>query len=589
MVPYQILEVANCHGGNIDYLLSLIDEFGFIKRVGMKFQPLHPDKIATKDYEWHNVYQQLYFDFSQWKVIIENASKTKDIWLDLFDDYGVDIYEENREKVKGIKLQASVLYNEGIINELEKVGIFGKILIINISALDIDEIRNRLDFFNSKLRPLEIWIEVGFQAYPTEINDSGIVKINILKKHFANKVVFADHLDGKSDDSIWLPIFAVMSGADIIEKHIMHSKFETRFDHFSSINFEKYNNFIDALSRYAKSQNQPFINDRERSYLKNSIQIPISKLPIVSGSIIKTSSQLEFKRSGQVGLSTKEIIDLQKLYYILNTDIEKHQTFKQENFKKAVIATIVACRMKSTRLIRKSLEKIGDITSVERCLQSCLNFSNTHFTILATSDLEDDQILKNYIYSPSVIFHNGDPEDVISRYLGIIDVLRIDVVIRVTADMPFVSNTIVEYLLKSHFESGADYTVAKTSAVGTSAEIFNANCLRKIKKHFPSADYSEYMTWYFQNNPEHFKLNFVELPENLVRNYRLTLDYQEDLDLFVAIQKHIDETKKPNNIETIFEYLDTNPDIAAINSHIQLKYKSDKDLIALLDKETKIK
>lgn len=589
MVPYQILEVANCHGGNFDYLLSLIDEFSFIKGVGMKFQPLHPDKIATKDYEWYKVYEQLYFDFSQWKDIIENASKTKDIWLDLFDDYGVDVFKENREKIKGIKLQASILYNEGIINGLEKAEIFDKILIINISALDINEIRNRLDFFYSKLKPSEIWIEVGFQAYPTEINDSGVIKIDILKKHFANKIVFADHVDGNTDDSIWLPIFAVLSGADIIEKHIMHSKFETKFDYFSSITFEKYNSFIDILNRYNESKNQPFINEREKIYLKNSIQIPISKVPIVSGSLIHTSSQLEFKRSGQVGLSTKEIIDLQKSRYILNTDIAKHQTFKKENFKKAVIATIVACRMKSTRLKRKSLEKIGNITSVERCLESCLNFSNTNFTILATSDLEDDQILKNYTYSPSVIFHSGDPEDVISRYLGIIDQLRIDVVIRVTADMPFVSNTIVEYLLTSHFESGADYTVAKSSAVGTSAEIFNANCLRKIKNHFPSADYSEYMTWYFQNNPEHFKLNFVELPDNLVRNYRLTLDYQEDLDLFIAIQKHIDETKKPNNIETIFEFLDTNPDIAAINSHIQLKYKSDKNLIALLDRETKIK
>ena len=329
-------------------------------------------------------------------MIIENASKTKDIWLDLFDDYGADVFKENRQNIKGIKLQASVLYNEAIINKLENVGIFDKILIINISSLDIDEIRNRLNFFNSKLRPSEIWIEIGFQAYPTEINDSGLIKINILKKYFANKVVFADHVDGNTDDSIWLPIFAVLSGADIIEKHIMHSKFETKFDYFSSITFEKYNIFINALTRYNESQNQPFINNREKVYLQKSIQIPISKLPILSGSLIKTSYELEYKRSSQVGLSTKEIIDLQKSMHILNTDIQRNQTFKKENFKKAVIATIVACRMKSTRLKRKSLEKIGDISSVERCLQSCLNFSNTNFTILATSDLEEDQILKDY-------------------------------------------------------------------------------------------------------------------------------------------------------------------------------------------------
>ena len=221
-------------------------------------------------------------------------------------------------------------------------------------------------------------------------------------------------------------------------------------------------------------------------------------------------------------------------------------------------------------------------------MQSCLNIKDTHFTILATSDLEADKILKNYTYSPSVIFHTGDPEDVIRRYLGIIDKLGIDVIVRVTADMPYVSSEIVDYLMTKHFESGADYTVAKQSAVGSSAEIINTRSLKKIKDYFPNANYSEYMTWYFQNNPEHFKLNFVDLPENLVRDYRLTLDYKEDLDLFIEIQKHIDNSKKPQNIETIFEFLDNNKDVAKLNSHITLKYKTDTELINTLNRETKI-
>lgn len=589
MVPYQILEVANCHGGDLPYLLSLIDEFKHHQNIGIKFQPLHPDKIATSDFQWHSVYQELLFSLDEWKKIINKAAETKQIWLDLFDDYGVEILVDNKSKVTGLKLQASILYNEIIINGLEKTGIKDKILILNISALEIDEIKERLATFSARLQPKEIWIEVGFQAYPTEIKDSAFVKIGILKQHFDNKIVFADHVDGKTDDAIWLPIFAALNGANVIEKHIMHSSLETKYDHFSSINCNKYDIFYNKLTEYAAMLDQPFINQSEILYLKNSVQIPISKHILKAGTLINKNEDIEFKRSGQTGLSTKEIFDLQKANYILNADIQVQKTFKKENFKKAVIATIVACRMKSTRLEKKSIEKIGNISSVEKCLQSCLNIKGTHFTILATSDLESDKILENYTYSPSIIFHTGDPEDVIRRYLGIIDKLGIDVIVRVTADMPYVSSEIVDYLMTKHFESGADYTVAKQSSVGTSAEIINTSSLRKIKDHFPNANYSEYMTWYFQNNPEHFKLNFVSLPQNLIRDYRLTLDYKEDLDLFVAIQQHIDETKKPQNIETIFDFLDNNPQIAALNGHITLKYKTDKALIDTLNQETKIK
>ena len=107
--------------------------------------------------------------------------------------------------------------------------------------------------------------------------------------------------------------------------------------------------------------------------------------------------------------------------------------------------------------------------------------------------------------------------------------------------------------------------------------------------YFPYAEYSEYMTWYFQNNPEHFRLNFVDLPQELIRDYRLTLDYQEDLDLFNNINDYF---KSRNNdsfrLIDIFEYLDNNPSIAKINNHHTLKYKTDQDLIKLLNEKTKI-
>ena len=221
-------------------------------------------------------------------------------------------------------------------------------------------------------------------------------------------------------------------------------------------------------------------------------------------------------------------------------------------------------------------------------MKNALRIPDAHHVVLATSNLEDDAELKNHTYDDSVIFHQGDPEDVISRYLDICDKLRVDTVIRLTGDCPYVSQEIASILLKSHRNTGADYTAAKNFAVGTSTEIMEVEALRKIKRHFKSADYSEYMTWYFMNNQDHFKTNVVELPEDYVRNYRLTLDYQEDLDLLNKIADYFAETGNMYTLRELFDFLDGNPEVVALNSDMKLTYKTDQNLINLLNEKTRI-
>jgi spore coat polysaccharide biosynthesis protein SpsF (cytidylyltransferase family) len=273
---------------------------------------------------------------------------------------------------------------------------------------------------------------------------------------------------------------------------------------------------------------------------------------------------------------------------VLKTSQKANKTLKKEDFRKANIAAIIACRLKSSRLPKKAILKIGDMTSIELCIKNTLKINNLDNVVLATSDNKQDSELLRYIYDDSVVFHQGDPEDVVARYLDIINELKIDVFIRITGDMPYVSSDIADYLLRKHFESGADYTVAKDCSVGTSVEIISTSALRKVKKHFPSADYSEYMTWYFQNNPEHFILNFVDLPQEWVRDYRLTLDYQEDLDVFNQIEEYFKGNNLDYSIRELYKFLDENPKVSLLNSHITLVYKTDKNLIKTLNKETKI-
>ena len=97
------------------------------------------------------------------------------------------------------------------------------------------------------------------------------------------------------------------------------------------------------------------------------------------------------------------------------------------------------------------------------------------------------------------------------------------------------------------------------------------------------------MTWYFQNNPEYFRLNFVDLPQEWVRDYRLTIDYQEDLDMFNHIEKHFKDNNLDFSLELLYQFLDANPKVVALNQNISLLYKTDDKLINLLNRETRIK
>ncbi len=185
-------------------------------------------------------------------------------------------------------------------------------------------------------------------------------------------------------------------------------------------------------------------------------------------------------------------------------------------------------------------------------------------------------------------FWQGDPEDVISRYLGACEEYGIDVIIRVTGDCPVISPEIAEYLLKSHFATGADFTDPMEFAVGSNSQIYNVEALKRVIELVGKADYSEHMTLYMTNNPEIFKVNKVELPKELIRNYRLTLDYREDLEMFESLYRKLEEEELDSTLLNVFKILDANPHIPKINAHKTLVYKTDKELIKLLNEKTTI-
>lgn len=172
------------------------------------------------------------------------------------------------------------------------------------------------------------------------------------------------------------------------------------------------------------------------------------------------------------------------------------------------------------------------------------------------------------------------------RYLGVAEKYDLDVIIRVTGDCPIVSYEMAEFLLQRHFEKGNDYTGPKEYCTGQNSEIYNINTLKRIMEYLGDARHSEYMTWYMITNKDIFQVDMADLPKEWVRAYRLTLDVQEDLDMFNALFEKLGQ--KEISIKNVFDVIDREPRIHEINDAMVLKYKSDEKLIDMLNRETRI-
>jgi N,N'-diacetyllegionaminate synthase len=589
-LPQILLETANFHGGDSKELIRAVDSFSRLDypNVGMKFHAFDPGSVSLPDFSAQMETQTFLISEREWKAVIHRANeKDFKVWLDLFCIYGVRVLNENIPFVSGIKLQPSVLDNLEIRKALKSTRLENLELIINIAGMELPEIEDSIKTY-SEYPFKKVILQMGFQSFPTPIDETSLAKIDVIRSHFPEFALgYADHLDGKTQGARRFPVYAFLKGCTYLEKHICNYRHETRIDFQSALEFREIEEMAAEIKAVRMSLIAPFLSKNERDYLQVTYQKPILGASLSGGQLV-AESDLLFRRTEKPGMNLKEWKDIQQNYFILKSEKNRWDTLSRDDFKKAKIAVLIAARMKSSRLPRKAILPIRGIPSIQRCLQNCIKFPSVDEVILATSTEKEDDALGDFTLGGQVKFWRGDPVDVLSRYLGACQRYKIDVVIRVTGDSPVVSPEIAGFLLKSHFASGADFTQACRFSVGTNCEVYNTEALEKVMRMAGRAEHSEHMSLYMINNQDIFKVNIADLPEEWIRDYRLTLDYKEDLEMFQALFGVLEEEDLEMSLANMFMILDRNPAIPKLNSHKTLIYKSGSALRKELDEKTRL-
>ncbi|MEL7388149.1 MAG: N-acetylneuraminate synthase family protein [Pseudomonadota bacterium] len=588
--PALILETASFHGGDPGQLEQIIRraiDLSYAGSKGIKFHPIAADKLATQDFFAYPIYQELQISAETWGRLISSA-QSLEVWLEMADSHCGEVLFANRDKVTGIKFQPSMIENTEVLSYIRDSKPETLHTVLNVSGLSIDQIEDCLHRFAAiKVERRNIILQVGFQGYPTAIQDTMLNKLAVVRAAFPDhRLSFADHVSAKDPFAHVLPAVAAALGCGLIEKHVCLTRSGAKFDAYSALEMSEVSDMVGHLEKTVTAFAPVFVSTSERRYLADSIQQPALAVDAPAGTLVSADDVVFRRQSGDV-LSLPNIRNEQARGQVLAASVPAGRGVQRSDFRTANISVVVACRMKSTRLKSKPKIEIDGMPLLDRCLENCLRISRAKRVILATSTVELDDPLALHTLSGRIGFFRGDPDDVMQRYLDVADEEGIDIIVRVTADNPAVSPEIADLLIESHLRSGADFTRAKEDAVGTGVHIINVQAMREVIKRLGAAPLSEYMNWYFETNSDYFKLNFVDLPPELLRTYRLTVDYQADVDMFSALFGELRRRGLEPYTKNIFGVLDERPDIAALNAEEVIVYKTDEDLISRLQKETR--
>ncbi|QYK69659.1 MULTISPECIES: cytidylyltransferase domain-containing protein [Paenibacillus] len=236
------------------------------------------------------------------------------------------------------------------------------------------------------------------------------------------------------------------------------------------------------------------------------------------------------------------------------------------------IVAIIQARMGSTRLPGKvSLDLLG-VTVLERVVERIKKVKQINKIVVATTDLTADETIVNLAHKAEVEVYRGSESDVLKRYYEAAVTYNADVIIRITSDCPVIDPVIIDELIKNYIMGSYDYvsnTIERSYPRGLDAEVFSFASLEKAHLEAKSTEQREHVTPYIYQNPDRFSMLSVTCAKDY-SNYRWTLDTTEDWELIQQIYTYFKDWDS-FNWQDIVELMETRPEIALINSHVEQK------------------
>ena len=185
---------------------------------------------------------------------------------------------------------------------------------------------------------------------------------------------------------------------------------------------------------------------------------------------------------------------------------------------------------------------------------------------------KNDNIICKICEKRKINIFRGSEKNLIKRISDADKHYKIDHIIQLTSDNPFIDLKILKDLVKIYLTGKYDFvsnSLKRTFPIGSDIRIFSLTKLLQNEKKV-KGDKKQHTCHYFLTNYKKIRyFNLVAKNKYLKPDLRLTLDYPEDLKLYRIIIKKL---KKEVNLKNIIRFLKKNPNLVKINANKKNPY-----------------
>lgn len=240
------------------------------------------------------------------------------------------------------------------------------------------------------------------------------------------------------------------------------------------------------------------------------------------------------------------------------------------------VITIIQARMPSSRLPGKVLKEISGRPMLAWVVSRASRAKLVTKTIIATTvDLEDD-IIAEYCQSNNYTYTRGSMHDVLDRYYQAAKNFRADVIVRITADCPFIDPAEIDRVVETFLNADPPLDFAanrlpmeRTIPIGLDTEVCTFSALESAWQDAKEPHQREHVMPYFYENQDRFRcLHIKHQPD--YGHFRWTVDTPEDLALARQIATHF-EGRDDFAWQDIIALFEQNPDLANLNAQVRHK------------------
>ena len=254
---------------------------------------------------------------------------------------------------------------------------------------------------------------------------------------------------------------------------------------------------------------------------------------------------------------------------------------KQSNPRPRTVA-IVQARMASSRLPGKVLATIGSRPMLAWVVERTRRAKHVDDVIVATTTAESDAPVADYCRSAGYPVFRGSPLDVLDRFYQAALIYKAQVIVRLTADCPFIDPQEIDRVVTVFQEKEVDFAAnrlpppwKRTFPIGLDTEVCSFAALERAWKETGQLHDREHVMPYLYEVEGRFKVWVVE-HEPGYGHIRWTVDAPPDLELVRQVAVYFDGRDDFTWYE-VLALFEQHPELAQINAGVAHKRGDDVD------------